>query len=216
MGLLKDEDKKAIRGIFEKMKDPVKIVHFTQELNCDYCSETKQLLLELADLSDKIDVELHNVQTDKEKVAEYKIDDVPALVPATVIRNEKDYGIRYYGIPAGYEFASVLENIVDVSNHHIDLESSVLQKIQAIDKPVDLWVFVTTSCPYCPKAVRTAHKFAMANDNIHGVMIEANEYPELSMKYSVQAVPKVVINKSHSFEGALPESQFLDEILKAL
>jgi len=216
MGLLKDEDKKAIQGIFEQLKDPVTIVHFTQELNCDYCPETKQLLLEVADLSDKINVELYNMQTDKEKVAEYEIDSLSGLVPATVIRNEKDYGIRYYGIPAGYEFASVLEDIVDVSNHHIDLEASVLQKVQAIDKPVDIWVFVTTSCPYCPRAVRTAHKFAMANDNIRGIMIEANEYPQLSMQYSVQAVPKIVINKSHSFEGAFPEPQFVDEVLKAL
>jgi glutaredoxin-like protein len=216
MGLLREEDKKAIKEIFQQLKDPVKIVHFTQELNCEYCNETKQLLMEVADLSDKIELDVYNAQTDKEKMQEYEIDRVPALVPATVIRNEKDYGIRYYGIPAGYEFASVLEDIVDVSNHHIDLEASVLQKVQAIDKPVDIWVFVTTSCPYCPRAVRTAHKFAMANENIRGVMIEANEYPQLSMQYSVQAVPKIVINGKHSFEGAYPDPQFAEEVLKAL
>lgn len=216
MAILREEDKREIKKIFSQLKDPVTIVHFTQELDCQYCSETKELLKEVAELSDKINLEVYNAQIDEEKMKEYEIDRVPALVPATVIRNEKDYGIRYYGIPAGYEFASLLEDIIDVSNHRLDLDPKVKEKVENIDQPVDIWVFVTTSCPYCPRAVRTAHKFAMANDNIRGVMIEANEYPELSMKYGVQAVPKIVINGKHSFEGAYPEPQFVEEVLKAL
>ena len=216
MAILREEDKREIKKIFSQLKDPVTIVHFTQELDCQYCSETKELLKEVAELSDKINLEIYNAQIDEEKMKEYEIDRVPALVPATVIRNEKDYGIRYYGIPAGYEFASLLEDIIDVSNHRLDLDPKVKEKVENIDQPVDIWVFVTTSCPYCPRAVRTAHKFAMANDNIRGVMIEANEYPELSMKYGVQAVPKIVINGKHSFEGAYPEPQFVEEVLKAL
>ncbi len=216
MAILREEDKREISKIFNQLKDPVTIVHFTQELDCQYCSETKQLLKEVAELSDKIHLEVYNAQIDEEKMKEYEIDRVPARVPATVIRNEKDFGIRYYGIPAGYEFASLLEDIVDVSNHKLDVEPAVLEKISSIDRPVDIWVFVTTSCPYCPRAVRTAHKFAMANENIRGVMIEANEYPDLSMKYGVQAVPKIVINGKHAFEGAYPDAQFAEEVLKAL
>ncbi len=46
-------------------------------------------------------------------------------------------------------------------------------------------------------------------------MVEAGEFPHLSHKYDVFAVPKVVINEKHSFEGALPEESFIAEVLKA-
>ncbi|PIV54810.1 MAG: glutaredoxin, partial [Caldiserica bacterium CG02_land_8_20_14_3_00_36_38] len=68
----------------------------------------------------------------------------------------------------------------------------------------------------CPKAVRTAHQFAMENKLINGVMVEANEFPKWSEKYSVYAVPKIVINEKVQFEGAVPEDIFLNSIYEAL
>jgi len=88
--------------------------------------------------------------------------------------------------------------------------------VRAIDKPVKIKVFVTPSCPYCPRAVIAAHRFAYENDNIVGEMIEAQEFPEISQLYNVYAVPKVVINEAVEFEGALPEKQFLEYIMEAI
>jgi glutaredoxin-like protein len=92
----------------------------------------------------------------------------------------------------------------------------VKDKIRKISSTVEILVFVTPTCPYCPKAVRTAHQFALENKNIKGVMIEANEYPEWSEKYSVYAVPKIVINEKIQFEGALPEEEFLNSVYEAI
>jgi glutaredoxin-like protein len=181
-------------------------------LDCQYCRETKQLLTELAELSDKIQLEVYNFYTDLDKVAEFKID----KVPATVIASEsKDYGIRYFGIPSGYEFASLLSDIEMVSRGASGLSQRSIEKIKAIDVPVHIQVFVTPTCPYCPSAVHLAHRIAMENDLITADMVEAIEFPELAEKYIVMGVPKVVMNDVYYFEGALPERYYIDKVVEA-
>lgn len=128
-----------VRERLKEMVNPVKLVHFTQSLNLEYGAETIKLLEELVALSDKLSLEVLNFVLDKEKVAEYGID----KIPATAIRNGKDYGIRYYGIPAGYEFASLLDAILDVSSGDSRLSAESREKLKAVSHPVHLEVFVT-------------------------------------------------------------------------
>ncbi len=139
MGLIRDEDVVEIRRRLEAMAEPVKLVHFTQELNLEYGRETKQLLEELAGLSDKLSLETYNFVIDKDKAAEYGVD----KVPATVVRNGRACGIRFYGIPAGYEFATLLDAILSVSRGESGLSEETKEKLKAITQPVHLQVFVT-------------------------------------------------------------------------
>ena len=139
MGLIRDEDAAEIREQLKAMVNPVKLVHFTQELNLEYGRETKQLIEELALLSDKLSVEVYNFLLDKEKVAEYRID----KVPATAVRDGKDYGIRFYGLPAGYEFSTLLDAIVSVSKADSGLGAESKEKLTQVTYPVHLEVFVT-------------------------------------------------------------------------
>src|SRR5580700_4364307 len=105
MQLIRDEDATVIKERLKDMVNPVRLVHFTQELNLEYGREARQLLEELAALSENLSVEVLNFLLDKEKAAGYGVDNVPA----TVVRNGKEFGIRFYGLPAGYEFASLLD-----------------------------------------------------------------------------------------------------------
>lgn len=211
MAFLKGKDKEYVENLLKNLPNPVKIVYFTQELNCEYCSDTQQLLNELAELSgDKVKLEMYNFQVDKEKVAEYRVDKVPAIA----IVGEKDYGIRYYGIPAGYEFSSLLEDIQTVASGKSGLSEKSIQKIKEIKRPLRLQVFVTPTCPYCPSAVLMAHKIAMENDNITADMVEATEFMELSQKYHVHGVPRTVIGEHHYIEGAVPEEMFVNNVLQ--
>ncbi len=139
MGLIREEDALEIRERLKPMVDPVKLVHFTQELNLEYGVQARQLVEEVAALSDKLTVEVCNFLLDKEKVTEYGID----KVPATVVRNGKDFGIRFYGIPAGYEFATLLDAIVSVSTGATGLSEASKEKISRIAQPLHLEVFVT-------------------------------------------------------------------------
>ncbi|MEN3037590.1 MAG: thioredoxin family protein [Candidatus Kryptonium sp.] len=207
------DDREELKRRFEEnLLNKVRLIHFTRELDCQYCRETKQLLTELAELSDKIQLEIYNFYTDTDKVEQFKIDKVPATVIAS---EDKDYGIRYFGIPSGYEFASLLSDIEMVSRGVSGLSQKSIEKIKEIDVPVHIQVFVTPTCPYCPSAVHLAHQLAMENELITADMIEAIEFPDLAEKYMVMGVPKVVMNDIYYFEGALPERHYVDKVLEA-
>ncbi len=212
MGLLRESDVEEIRERLAGMPNPVKLVHFTQELNLGYGRETRQLLEELTGISDKISLETHNFLIDKEKVGEYGVD----KVPATAIRNGKDYGIRFYGLPAGYEFGTLLDGILTVSKGDSGLNAQSREKLAQLNQPLHLQVFTTPTCPLCPQAVRLAYQFALESDQVRADGIEATEFPELAERFSVFAVPRTIINGEAFVEGALPEDFFLDAILKKL
>lgn len=63
--------------------------------------------------------------------------------------------------------------------------------------------------------MRLAQHMAVASDRVRTTAIEATEFPELSRAYRVMAVPKVVMNDRVQFEGALPEPQFLEAVVRA-
>ncbi|MDI6803461.1 MAG: thioredoxin family protein [Bacteroidota bacterium] len=213
MTIIKEKDRQEIKKRFEELEGNVRLLFFTQELECQFCRETGQLLSEVAELSDKIKLETYNLVTDRAIADKYSITKIPATV---VMSDEKDYGIRYFGIPSGYEFASLLESIEMVSTGKTQLSEGVIEKVKQIDKPVHIQVFVTPTCPYCPPAVLMGHALALLNDNIKAEMIEATEFPELANKYNVRGVPRIVVNEDQHFEGALSEQQYLEEILQVV
>jgi alkyl hydroperoxide reductase subunit AhpF len=139
MSLIQEEDAAEIRERLKEMVSPLRLVHFTQELNLEYGREARVLLEELTQLSDKLSLETCDFLLDKEKVAEYAID----KVPATAIRNHKDYGIRFYGIPAGHEFSTLLDAIISVSKGDSGLRLESKQKLAMLVQPLHLEVFVT-------------------------------------------------------------------------
>lgn len=139
MGLISEADGQEIRERLSEMVNPVRLIHFTQEFNLEYGREAKQLVEELSGFSDKLSAEVYNFLLDKDRVAEYGID----KVPATVIRNGKDYGIRFYGIPAGYEFSTILDTILAVSKGDSGLKAESRAKLATITEPLQLEVFVT-------------------------------------------------------------------------
>ncbi len=215
MAMLSEKDAQQIREMFEQnLKDNVTIVFLgtNEKGSCQYCDVIEELLGEVSALSDKVSVEVH--KDDKEIEEKYGFERTPGL--AVVDAEGNDYGIRYYGIPSGYEFSTLLEDLFMVSTKESGLSQATIDQLKKIDKPVNIKVFVTPSCPYCPKAVLMSHKFALANPNIVGEGVEATEFPVLSSANSVEAVPHIVVNDSHSFVGALPEVEYLAEVLRGI
>jgi glutaredoxin-like protein len=208
MPLLQDKDRKEVQKRLKEMKEPVKLVYFTQEMECQYCQQTHELLEELNSLSDNLSLEVYNFTLDKEKVKAYNID----KIPATVVEGKKDYGIRFYGIPFGYEFATLLDDIVQVSQNESGLSEETKDFLKNLDTELHFQVFVTPTCPYCPQAVILAHRMAMESDKIKADMVEASEFPHLSNKYNVMGVPRTIINEDHVIEGAAPEPTIIKKI----
>jgi glutaredoxin-like protein len=212
VSLIPDEHKEHLRmELNEKLEKPVKIIMFTQEVECQFCMQTRQLINELAALNDKIKVEIYDFLKDSEKAKEYGVDKVPAIV----IVSEKDYGIRFYGMPYGYELQTLLEGVINVSRGRTDVSEETIKKLREIKTPVHIQVFVTLTCPYCPVVATIAYKFAIESDLIKADVIEASEFPQLAVKYAVMGTPKTIINEKIEFIGAFPEDLFLEHVLLA-
>ncbi len=224
MVLLNQEVRDFAQKKFEaELINPVNLVFFLREKSslivpgqpaeeeCTYCPETKQLLEELSGLSDKIKLTVYDIDKEPARAAEFQIDKVPAIV----VMGEKDSGIRFFGIPSGYEFMSLLEAMVDVSRGETELSEQTKEALKKLDKEVNIQVFVTPTCPYCPMAVRLAHQMSLESPLVKGAMVEATEFPDLAQKYEVYGVPKTIFNDSVSLEGAVPEEMFLEHLLKA-
>ncbi|MFZ0388890.1 MAG: thioredoxin family protein [Calditrichia bacterium] len=213
MPFITGKDADTVKEMLKDLPRKVKMLYFTQELECQYCRETRQLLEELKELGNgNLELEVYNFVNDKEQVEKYGIDKIPATV---LMAGDTDYGIRYYGIPSGYEFSSILEDIQQVAAGSPQVSEETKKEIAKIDRPLRLQVFVTPTCPYCPGAVLMAHKLAMLNENITADMVEATEFPHLSMRYQVQGVPRTMIGEKHSIEGALPEPHFVQQVMEA-
>lgn len=139
MPLLDANTRQQVADELADLENPVKLVMFTQTFECQYCAETRQLCEEIADLSEQISVEVHNFVTDKEQVKEYGIDKIPAIA----VVGEKDYGVRYFGIPSGYEFMSLLDGVKTVSAGEVELMPETMAFLEGLKDPMHIQVFVT-------------------------------------------------------------------------
>ncbi|SDH25598.1 protein disulfide oxidoreductase [Halanaerobium congolense] len=211
MAKIDQEEKIKIKELFTKnLKDEVNLLFFTKEDGCQYCGDTEEILKEVTELDEKVNFETHLLGS--KKAAEFGIDRAPAII---FLNNDgQDSGVHFYGIPSGYEFTSLIEDILDISDQErIDLTDDIKKEVKVLDSDVLLQVFITPTCPYCPRAVRVAHQMAMLNPKIKAEMVEAMEFEELSASFNVSGVPKTVINSGADEQvGAVPAKTILKKI----
>jgi glutaredoxin-like protein len=211
--MINEETAAKAKELLGTLDKPVRLIAFTQEIECSFCRESVELVEDVSGFSDLIAHEVHDFVQEKKLARDYGIDKIPAIV---VAGEREDYGIRFFGIPSGYEFVSFLDAIKTVSTGKHDLTPETLSAIGKINVAVHLQVFVTPTCPYCPKSVILAHKLAFVSEHIRSDMIEAIEFPQLSNKHKVVGVPKSIINEKFVIEGAVPEKDYVVGILKSL
>ena len=210
--ILNDIQKEQIKKQFEKLTGDVELIVFTQENECLFCKDTRELILDLGTLSPKIKTKVYDFVKNGDEDLKYNIKRIPAIA----IIGNKDYGIRYYGMPAGYEFPVIVDDIIDVSRGATSLPDSVKKRLSEIKKPVHLQIFVSPTCPFCPRAARMAHQLAIESEFIRSDVIEMIEFPYLVQKYNVMSVPHIVINEDTAFVGAQQIEFFIEQINMAL
>lgn len=212
MGLIPKEQKQKLKEEFEKnLRDEVRILVFTQETECPFCKQARELAEEVGAVSTKIKVEVYDFVKDSDKAKKYQIDKVPAIA----VLGKKDYGIRFYGLAYGYEFKPFTESIINVSRGATNLSEETKKKLASIEKPVQIQVFVSLTCPYCPLVTSLAHQFAMESDLVRADMVDVGEFPHLGQKYNIMGVPKTVINEKTEFVGAVSEELFVQQVVVA-
>jgi len=210
MDLFTEQIKTQLKEILQKLQNKVTIAFFTQEFECDTCRETHEFLDEFVALSDKLELKVFDFKTDSDIAKQYGVDKIPAMVILTA--EGKDNGVRFFGLPGGYEINSFIGALLEVSGQQHELNEELMKRVNEIKKDVHIQVFITLGCPHCPGAVSNAHHLAMLNDHISADMVEAQTFNTESIKYSVSAVPKIIINEKHELVGNQPIEKYLEVI----
>ncbi|MEW5878037.1 MAG: protein disulfide oxidoreductase [Acidobacteriota bacterium] len=210
MALLSEKDAKKVQEILNALPATVEVHFFTQELECQFCRETGELLRELAALSPKLKLVEHDFLLDKDAASAFGVEMVPAIVP---VGPAGDLGLRFYGIPAGYEFASLLESFKLAAGADPELAPETKEFLAQLAQELELEVYVTPTCPYCPGMVVNAFRLAAASPKVKAAMVEATEFPHLAIRYQVRGVPRTVINRGQAYiEGLVPESHLVETL----
>jgi len=139
MAVLTKDVRNSVQKEFEELPGKVKLVVFTQELECAHCRENTSLAKEVASLADRLDFEVLEFVLDKEAVERYGVDKMPAIA----VEGEKDYGVRFYGVPTGYELSSLIEAIKAVSAGESGLAAKTKETLAGLKDPLHLQVLVT-------------------------------------------------------------------------
>jgi glutaredoxin-like protein len=208
MALLSEQDRAVVSSHLAAIKTPVTILFFTQTIDApDTVLVARQVLDEVVSLNDQISLEEVNFVLDRGRAAQFGIDGIPAVA---LLRAGEDTRIRFLGAPAGYEFMSLVEALILAGTGDSGLTTESKALIAAnVTGPTDILVFVTPSCPHCPRAVTLAHRMAVESPLIRATCVEATEFLDLSERYRVTGVPKTVVNGTIEMLGALPESAFV-------
>ncbi len=147
MPLLDDRVRKQVQAALSKLQRPVRMLMFTQgdggALECQYCSETRELAQEVASLSDKVSVDVKDFQGDEALAKEHGVDKIPAIVLLADGEAPSAPGIRFFGIPAGYEFSALLEDLRMVGSGRHGLSDETVAAVGRLEEPVHIQVFVT-------------------------------------------------------------------------
>ncbi len=208
--LLNEKLRAEIAKVLGDLPAPVTLTLFTKA-DCPTCDDLVKLVAEMTEVHPQIRQRVLSFEKEPAEAMSLGIEDAPAMA----VTGERDYGIRFYGTPGGYEFATFLDAIRSVSRGVSELTEDLRQKLVGLGKPVRIRVFVTPTCPYCPQAVATANHIALATTGIKAEMVEAMEFEELSNRFEVQGVPRIVINDTEAFEGAIPAKSFVEAVVKA-
>ncbi len=140
MALVTEEVAAQLKGAFAQLANPVRLAVFSQALADPESEQVRRLVEELAALDSRLSVESYNFVLDNEKVEALGIARIPAIA---IMGTEKDYGIRMYGLPSGYEFGTLVETILDVSRGDSGLSDETRSALKELARPVHLQVFCT-------------------------------------------------------------------------
>jgi glutaredoxin-like protein len=215
--LLNEEISNQVKEAFAQLQNPVEVLFFGRQEDCEYCDQTLQLIEEVNALSEKLHVSTYDLDVDAEQASAFNVDKAPGLVITSRDGDQLvDYGVRFAGVPSGHEFSSLIQDLILVSGRDSRLSQQTRDLLADLTEPVSLQVFVTPTCPYCPQAVILAHQMAMESPLVQAEMIEAMEFPELSSKHGVSGVPQTTINDGAGHVvGAVPEQNLLSEIIRS-
>ena len=142
--LLNEDIRNQVREAFNSLQEPVQVLFFGSKEQCEYCDDTLKLVEEVTSLSDKLNLQVFDMEANAAVADRYNVSMTPGLVIAGEAEDGPiDYGIRYAGIPSGHEFSSLIQDLILVSGRDSGLNQQTRDFLAKLEEPVHLQVFVT-------------------------------------------------------------------------
>ncbi|OPX23534.1 MAG: hypothetical protein B1H03_01395 [Planctomycetales bacterium 4484_113] len=211
MGLLKDEDIAAVKQLLAEMSGAVALTHYHTQEDCPGCPVVTELMSQVEPLSEQLTVTQVNVDDGDGSLPDWASPELPAV---QVLEDLGRLRWMYHGVPAGYEFGQLLQVVLLASGADHGVPPAMAEELGRINKPIPTKIFLTPACPHCPRAVDAVTRIAMVQPLVQVEVFEASEFPEISQKYQVSAVPLTIIGETEGILGAVPGGQFVEAILK--
>ncbi|MEN2998805.1 MAG: thioredoxin family protein [Brevinematia bacterium] len=214
--IIDDDSRKFLEEKFQELRDDVEVRVYYNSLDesvRDYVEFTKTFFSELAEVSSKIKLQLVESSIGSKTSTGLTI----RTIPSVTIGEDRGYKILFSGSPLGYEASQIVETIVMISTENHELGDEVAQKLSSLSKPVNIKVFVTPTCPYCPGSAYLANRIAVASrGKVVAEVVEANENPDLAMEWGIESVPTQIINDSYESKtvGLQNEEEFVNQVLR--
>ncbi|MDE6905160.1 MAG: thioredoxin family protein [Lachnospiraceae bacterium] len=212
--LLDEEMRKQLGDVFSKLEQDVWLLSIVDIKN-DKCVELASLLKDMERLSEKIHVELY--EPGENPALEKELLDDSRLPIAGIYRDGHVYtGQSFLGVPGGKELNSLVMALYNTAGAGQPLEDKIKSRTQAVDKPVNIQVFVSLACHHCAQTVISCQRMASLNPSIRAQMVDANLFPDYVKKYHIERVPMTVINGVHTLMGGKSLEEVLDFIEKTV
>jgi glutaredoxin-like protein len=213
-------DQEYLRTRFAReLTGGVRIDYFTQRRlpifipgreECAYCEETQTLLKEIAALSDRITLNVHEFAESTKEAARLGVD----KVPASVVRGALNRPLRFFGFPAGNQLVPLIDTIIETSRGKVELGVETVRHLRRLQQTVHLQLFVTPACPHSPAMARLVDRLALESARVSVDVVEISEFPRLAERYRIQSVPTVVIDERAVLVGAVDEATLVSQIVQ--
>ena len=209
--LLNDALRNQIKSILALMENEVTLVSIVDE-SMEKSVEFMDLILDMASLGEKLNVEIYKKSENPEIEAKINADKLPVV--ALLDKDNNYSGVKFHGVPGGHELNSFILSIYNLAGPGQAIDESLLQEIKAFDKKTNIKVVVSLSCTLCPDVVVASQRLAMENKNIETEMIELSLFEEIKRKYRIMSVPAIIVNDEKVHFGAKKINEILDLISK--
>lgn len=197
--MLSQDIKNALKGYFKDLSNTVTLVLQTGQHSKR--EELKDMLSQIAQLSDKIELVERDTQSKLRSPVTFSIE-----------ANGKVTGIQFSGVPGGHEFNSFVLAILQAGGSKLKLDEGIQSMVKKVKKKLDFQIYISLSCHACPDVVQAMNQFALLNDNIGAEMIDGAVYPDLVEQNNIQGVPTVFLNGEVFASGKVEIAGILEKL----
>ena len=207
--LLNDGLRAQLKGVLARLEKNVTLVSIVDESNSKSI-ELRDLILDIADLDERVSAEVYNKGENVEVEKEIHADKYPVV--ALLDNNKKYSGVKFHGVPGGHELNSFILAIYNLGSAGQQISEDTLNNIKKIDKDINIKVCVSLSCHLCPDVVVSSQRIAIENEKVEAEMIDISNFKEIKDKFKVMSVPAIIVNDEQIYFGA----KKIDEIINII